>query len=37
MKTEDKQSIYWTTGVVGLLVVLAIIAYFLGWFEMPAK
>ena len=37
MKTENKQSIYWTTGAVGLLVVLAVIAYLVGWFDIPVQ
>lgn len=37
MKTENKQAIYWSTGVVGLLVVLAVIAYLVGWFDIPAQ
>ncbi len=36
MTPENKIVTYWTLGIVGVLVVLVVLAYVDGWFELAA-
>ena len=31
ISNENKQALYWTAGFVGVIVVVAIVAYVVGW------
>ncbi len=36
VSNENKQALYWTAGFVGVVIVIAIVAYIVGW-PVPVK